>query len=72
MEEFERNNRRIWSWFIFRYNPYDSDVVTYKDTGWQSGKLSFNFAHKLAYVYFILFVFCLTLIVLMANGTIKV
>ena len=72
MDEPEFNIGDRWKWFIFRYNPADPDVITYKDTGWDTGKLSLNFAHKSAYLYLALLITCITLLCLMANGTIKV
>jgi len=72
MDEPEFNIGDRWKWFIFRYNANDPDVITYKSTGYNTGRLSLNFAHKTAYLYIALLIACVTLFFLIANGNIKV
>ena len=72
VEEPEFNIGDQWKWGIFRYNPNDSDVITYKATGYNTGRLSINLAHKTAYLYIAFLIICVSLFFLIGNGTIKV
>lgn len=70
MDDENQNNSRVWKWGIFCYNPNDPDATTYTDTGIRSGKLTLNFAHKLAYVYLIGLIAFFAWIILVPTGII--
>jgi|GEM_PF-5250373 uncharacterized membrane protein len=69
MDEPEFNVNDRWNWFIFRYNPTDPDIITYKPSGRLKVKFSINFAHKLAYLYFLLLVIFILMFAILTNST---
>lgn len=71
MEKNENQGQRPWKWGIFCYDPNDPEPYNYVSTGVRSGRLTFNLAHKTAYLYFILFIGSMTALILLSAGVFR-